>query len=851
MLLQIPESVQTTDGVQEAGIVKDDDKTKEQLVSALVEIRQRVAELETLETDRKQLEIGLRERIRELDCLYKIGEIAEKPDITMEELCQETVGILPLFWHYPEITCARITIGDNEFKTKNHRDTEWEQVSDIRVYGEIVGKVEITYLEEMLESDKGPFLKEERALVDAVGEWLGRITEHKQAEEKIKHLTLVLRAIRNVNQLITKEKDRDRLLKGACDNLTETRGYYNVWIALLDESGKLAAHAESGLGKSFLPVVERLKCGQMTTCGQRALKQTEAVVTEDPASTCTDCPLSSSYADRSAATARLEYEGKVYGFLSVSTSREMATDVEGLGLFHEVAEDIAFALYNMELEEKRKRTEEALRESEEQYRQLFETMTSGVAVYEAVDNGDNFVFRDFNQAGVNIEKVKREDVIGRRVTEAFPGVREFGLFEALQRVWRTDKSEYFPEAFYRDERDPGTWRENWVYKLPSGEIVTVYNDINKRKQQEEVLWESEQRYRTLVENINDIVFTLDRDGNFTYLSPRFKMLTGYLPQDLSGHSFVEILAPDYIESTINRFARGLFGTIISLYEVELLLKDGKRLPVELNVSPLLDAEGQAIGRLGVARDITERKQAEEKAREVEALRELDQLRSGLLSNVSHELRTPLTSIKGFASTLLRTDVKWSEENQRDFITTIDREADRLTSLISDLLDISRVDAGGLKLDKQDCYITEVLDSINDALAHLTKNHQLQIQVARELPSLFVDRRRIGQVLTNLVENAAKYSQEGTGITIEAQLKGDEILISVTDRGEGIAPESLEMVFDRFYQAESIVTGRKSGTGLGLSICRGIVEAHGGEIWVESKLGEVSRFSFSLPVGKRE
>ena len=758
MLLQIPESVQTTDGVQEAGIVKDDDKTKEQLVSALVEIRQRVAELETLETDRKQLEIGLRERVRELDCLYKIGEIAEKPDIT---------------------------------------------------------------------------------------------TEHKQAEEKIKHLTLVLRAIRNVNQLITKEKDRDRLLKGACDNLTETRGYYNVWIALPDESGKLAVHAESGLGKSFLPVVERLKCGQMTTCGQRALKQTEAVVTEDPVSTCTDCPLSSSYADRSAATARLEYEGKVYGFLSVSTSREMATDVEGLGLFHEVAEDIAFALYNMELEEKRKRTEEALREGEEQYRQLFETMTSGVAVYEAVDNGDNFVFRDFNQAGVNIEKVKREDVIGRRVTEAFPGVREFGLFEALQRVWRTDKSEYFPEAFYRDERDPGTWRENWVYKLPSGEIVTVYNDINKRKQQEEVLWESEQRYRTLVENINDIVFTLDRDGNFTYLSPRFRMLTGYLPQDLSGHSFVEILAPDYIESTINRFARGLFGTIISLYEVELLLKDGKRLPVELNVSPLLDAEGQAIGRLGVARDITERKQAEEKAREVEALREFDRLRSGLLSNVSHELRTPLTSIKGFASTLLRTDVKWSEENQRDFITTIDREADRLTSLISDLLDISRVDAGGLKLDKQDCYITEVLDSINDALAHLTKNHQLQIQVARELPSLFVDRRRIGQVLTNLVENAAKYSQEGTGITIEAQLKGDEILISVTDRGEGIAPESLEMVFDRFYQAESIVTGRKSGTGLGLSICRGIVEAHGGEIWVESKLGEVSRFSFSLPVGKRE
>ena len=190
------------------------------------------------------------------------------------------------------------------------------------------------------------------------------ITERKRAQERVEHLTLVLHAIRNVNQLITKEKDREKLLKGSCDNLVETRGYSNAWIALLDESGKLIEHAESGLGKDLLPMVERLKRGQLTTCGQQALKQTEAVVTEDPASTCTDCPLSSSYAGRSAATARLEYGGKVYGFLSVSVPGKMATDVEELGLFHEVATDIAFGLYNIELEEKRKQAEGEKREME-------------------------------------------------------------------------------------------------------------------------------------------------------------------------------------------------------------------------------------------------------------------------------------------------------------------------------------------------------------------------------------------------------------------------------------------------------------------------------------------------------
>jgi len=193
--------------------------------------------------------------------------------------------------------------------------------------------------------------------------------ERKQAEERVEHLNLVLSALRNVNQLITKEKDRGKLLQGICDNLTENRGYHGAWVALLDESGKAIAHAESGMGESFSPLVERLKRGELTYCTQRALKQSEAIVTEDPVSTCTDCPLSGSYVGRGAVTVRLEYGKKVYGLLSVSVPVAIATDIEELDLFRELTSDIALALHNLEMEEKRKLAEEEKAKLEQQLHQ--------------------------------------------------------------------------------------------------------------------------------------------------------------------------------------------------------------------------------------------------------------------------------------------------------------------------------------------------------------------------------------------------------------------------------------------------------------------------------------------------
>jgi len=186
-----------------------------------------------------------------------------------------------------------------------------------------------------------------------VGTWaiVRDITERKQAEEKIKHLNLFLRTIRRVNQLIVREKDREKLLKGACENLIKTRGYYNTWIVLLDEEGKLKTCAEAGLGKDFLPMIELLKGGKLTTCFQKALKQQEVVIIEDPVSTCTECPLAQKYSGRAGFAIRLEHSGKVYGLMTVSISAHLVIDQEEQSLFKEVAGDIALGLHNIELGE--------------------------------------------------------------------------------------------------------------------------------------------------------------------------------------------------------------------------------------------------------------------------------------------------------------------------------------------------------------------------------------------------------------------------------------------------------------------------------------------------------------------
>jgi signal transduction histidine kinase len=237
-------------------------------------------------------------------------------------------------------------------------------------------------------------------------------------------------------------------------------------------------------------------------------------------------------------------------------------------------------------------------------------------------------------------------------------------------------------------------------------------------------------------------------------------------------------------------------------------------------------------------------------RDITREREADAMKSQLLSTVSHELRTPLASIKGFASTLLRQDVSWKESDQRDFLRIIEDETDRLTEIIDNLLDMSQIEAGALRIEKEPTQLRALIRELVDAMRMRTEAHWFVVDLPNELPRVLADPRRVRQVIRNLLDNAVKYSKGGQ-ITVACQVEGDHVLISVSDQGEGISPQYLSKIFDRFFQVDGKSTRRLGGSGLGLSISRGIVQAHGGRMWAESMVGQGSTFRFTLPVASGE
>jgi len=391
-----------------------------------------------------------------------------------------------------------------------------------------------------------------------------------------------------------------------------------------------------------------------------------------------------------------------------------------------------------------------------------------------------------------------------------------------------------------------------------GVLVESFNAMGKNlKSAEEKLRQAAEKMTAVVNSIAEGLIVLDRDNRIIHINPAAEEL---LDVSFSSQFSLEPPSSPAVIDENKSLESEMIGTDINtailnkeLHDVieesqsqiaqcktvsseVAISKNGKEIFLRVLASPFRDEYGQLLGTVYVLDDITQAK-------------EIDQMKSDFVGLVSHELRTPLTSILGFVQLVLDGKTGTITEKQRGSLMTVHRQAKRLHSLIEALLDVSKIEAGRIEIEKEEVSILDVaryrLEEIRPQAD--ARNIKLDFIAPDSLPNILGDEERLGRVFTNLIGNAIKFTPTDGVVTVRLRLDGRLVLSQVIDTGPGIPEEEQEKIFEKFYQASKLQTRLHGGSGLGLSIAKSIIEAHGGKIWVTSKPGKGSDFRFILPI----
>ena len=392
--------------------------------------------------------------------------------------------------------------------------------------------------------------------------------------------------------------------------------------------------------------------------------------------------------------------------------------------------------------------------------------------------------------------------------------------------------------------------------LEASKIRLTVQEANARA---EIL--AERRFRELIENAPDAILQVDPNGAIVIANHTAEKLFCYTREELMGQN-VDLLVPAANRASHPTHRKGFanagvarpMGLALDLYAQR---KDGTSFPVEISLSPMSTENGVYV--TAVIRDVTERKLTEQRVRslqesymtELEARHKeaerLNQLKSEFMASISHELRTPLHTIIGFAELLEEEGEGPLNSKQKRFLHHIHVDSEHLLGLINDVLDLSRIEAGGLHLRTEPVVLAKIIGESITAIRPYAESRSVSIRMGNDIDcSVLADPLRLRQILYNLLSNGAKFTQPGGEVLVDAIVEADTVRITVSDTGLGIAPEECTRIFEKFYQVGFTPVGVREGTGLGLAICKQLVEMQNGTIWVESELGHGSTFHFTLP-----
>ena len=512
-------------------------------------------------------------------------------------------------------------------------------------------------------------------------------------------------------------------------------------------------------------------------------------------------------------------------------------DVNLYPIFDERGEVERIAVFAADITE-RVKTEEALRESEVRFSAMFEHMSSGVAVYESVDNGEDFVFRAFNPAAEGITRISRNEALGNSLLDIFPQMDKSGLLGTLQRVRKTGREEYIPPFYYKDEKREG-WRENRIYKLPTGEVVALFDDVTERKQAEEALRKSEEKYRSMMESMDDPVYICSPDYHVEYMNPAMIKKT-------EGLNAVGELCYKAIHE-LDEKCPWCVHDEVQQGENQLTEMDSPKDNRTYNVShfPVHNADG-SISKLTIYRDVTETRKMEAQFRRATKMEAIANLAGG----IAHEFNNALMGVMGNID-LLKMDLP-EDEGRTQYFEAMNESGQRMSRLTAQLLAYSEGGKYSAKNLKLDDFVIETLPILQH---DLSPEVRVETDFPKDISYIRADHAQMQMVLSAIVANSNEAIEDEGLIKIAAENKdidedftkqhpglkpGPYACLSIEDDGKGMDEETKNGIFEPFF------TTKFQGRGMGMAAVYGIIKSHDGAITVDSEPGKGTVVRIYLP-----
>ena len=634
------------------------------------------------------------------------------------------------------------------------------------------------------------------------------------------------------------------------------------WVEAQSESGLIASlhlldgerrhllrGAAPSLPDAYNDAIHGLAIGPRDgSCGTAAYTK-ETVIVEDIAHD----PLWAEYRDLALphglracwSTPLIGSDGDILGTFAMYYRHPRAPTEDDRQIIRLVSRTAILAIEHQQAEEERERLraseQRALLQAEAERRRLHDILMEAPAVI-AVMRGPEHVYELANPLYMRAIGKGRE-VLGKPIREVLPELVGQGFYELLDQVYMSGETQEGKEVLVRlDRAGDGTLEDvyfNFVYqpsRSGSGEVdgILVHavdvTDLVRARQQAR---ESEERFRTLADNMSQFAWMADETGFIFWYNQRWYDYTGTTLDEMKGWGWQKVHHPDHVARVVAKISACFQSGTPWEDTFPLRGKDGTYRWFLSRAIPIRDASGKVMRWFGTNTDVTEQ-------------RRLEQQKDDFISIASHELKTPVTSAKAYTQLLALRFQKAGDARSAELLGKMDGQLNRLTKLIADLLDETKIEGGKLQLQlttfDYGTLVTEVVEEVQRTTTH----HTITCELA---PAIGVtgDRERIGQVLTNLLTNAVKYSPRADRVVVRTALGEGEIITSVRDFGLGIAKEKQGKVFDRFFRIEGKEHETYPGLGLGLYISAEIVRRHHGRIWVESEEGRGSTFAFALPL----